>query len=141
PRHDRRWLGSQRTGFGRRPSGDRAHAGGKRCRQRQPRPSIFRHHGSLGGRQGASLAATGSRAACPRRTANAELRRLKTAPGLVPAPRRSALRKNRRLPRAEINGTTDYTDKTDGLKFLHFPRNEPQNLTEYTSERPEMTTQ
>ena len=26
---------------------------GKRCHQRQPRPSIFRDHGSVGGRQGA----------------------------------------------------------------------------------------
>src|SRR5205823_1990132 len=35
------------------------------------------------------------------RIAHAELRRLKTIPGLGPAPRRSALRKNRRLARAE----------------------------------------
>ncbi len=69
--------------------------------QRQSRPSIFRHHGSVGGRQGACLAATGSWAACSRRIADAELRRLKTAPLLGPAPRRSALRENRRLVRAE----------------------------------------
>jgi hypothetical protein len=36
-----------------------------------------------------------------RRIAHAELRRLKTAPLMGPAPRRSALRKNRRLARAE----------------------------------------
>ena len=69
--------------------------------QRQPRPSIFRHHGSVGGRQGACLAATGSWTACSRRIAHAELRRLKTAPVLGPAPRRSALRKNRSVARAE----------------------------------------
>ena len=69
--------------------------------QRQPRPSIFRDHGSVGGRQGACLAATGSWTACSRRIAHAELRRLKTVPGLGPAPRRSALRKNRRVARAE----------------------------------------
>ena len=41
----------------------RAHAAGKRCHQRQPRPSILRHHRSVGGRKGACLAATGSWAA------------------------------------------------------------------------------
>ena len=75
--------------------------------QRQPRPSIFRHHSSVGGREGACLAATGSWTACSRRIAHAELRRLKTAPGLGPAPRRSALRKNRRLVRAERRRFTD----------------------------------
>ena len=58
---------------------------------------------ALGGRQGACFAATGSWAACSQRIAHAELRRLKTAPPLGPAPRRSALRENRRLPRAEKN--------------------------------------
>ena len=62
----------------------------------------FAHHGSVGGRQGACFAATGSWTACSRRIANAELRRLKTVPGLGLAPRRSALRKNRRLARTEI---------------------------------------
>src|SRR5256885_12724138 len=38
---------AERPGLGRRPSGDRAHAGGKRCQQRQPRASIFRHYGSV----------------------------------------------------------------------------------------------
>ena len=69
--------------------------------QRQLRPSIFRHHGSLGGREGACLAATGSRTACSRRIAHAELRCLKTVPLLGSAPRRSAVRKNRRLASAE----------------------------------------
>ena len=32
---------------GRRPPSDRAHAGGKRCQQRQPRSSVFRDHGSV----------------------------------------------------------------------------------------------
>jgi TolB-like protein/Tfp pilus assembly protein PilF len=50
---------------------------------------------SVGGREGASLAATGSWAACSQRIAHAELRCLKTAPLLGPTPRRSALRKNR----------------------------------------------
>ena len=63
--------------------------------------SIFRHHGSVGGREGACLAATGSWTACSRRIAHAELRRLKTAPVLGPAPRRSALRENRRFVSAE----------------------------------------
>ena len=80
---------------------DRAHAAGKRCHQRQPRPSIFRHYGILGGREGSCLAATGSWTACSRRIANAELRRLKTALFLGSAPRRSALRKNRHFARAE----------------------------------------
>ena len=44
------------------------------------RPSVFRHYGSVGGREGACLAATGSWAACSRRIAHAELRCLKTAP-------------------------------------------------------------
>ena len=94
-------LGRKDLALGRRPSSDRAHAAGKRCQQRQPRPSIFRHHGSVGGREGACLAATGSWTACSRRIAHAELRRLKTVPGLGPAPRRSALRENRRIARAE----------------------------------------
>ena len=68
---------------------------------RQPRPSIFRHHSSVGGRQGACLATTGSWTACSRRIADAELRRLKTAPLLGSAPRRSALRENRRVACAE----------------------------------------
>src|SRR5207244_12058178 len=58
----------------------------------------------MGGRQGACLAATGSWTACSRRSIDAELRRLKTVPGLGPAPRRSALRENRRLTRAESDG-------------------------------------
>src|SRR5439155_4155681 len=65
------------------------------------RPSIFRHYSSVGGREGACLAATGSWTRCSLRIAHAELRRLKTVPGLGSAPRRSALRKNRRLARAE----------------------------------------
>src|SRR5207244_6505925 len=68
---------------------------------RQSRPSVFRHHGSVGGREGASLAATGSWAACSRCITNAELRRLKAAPFLGPAPWRSALRANRRVACAE----------------------------------------
>src|SRR5207248_195210 len=91
----------ERPGLGRRPSSDRAHAGGKRCQQRQPRPSVFRHHGSVGGGEGACLAATASWAACSRRITNAELRRPKTAALLGPAPRRSALRANRRVACAE----------------------------------------
>jgi hypothetical protein len=43
----------------------------------------------------------GNGTACSRRIAHAELRCLKTVPGLGPAPRRSALRKNRCLARAE----------------------------------------
>src|SRR5205823_14435745 len=54
-------------------------------------------------------AATGSWTACSRRIAHAELRRVKTAPGLGPAPRRSALRKNRRLPCAEVIMAADAT--------------------------------
>src|SRR5439155_4193185 len=88
-------------GLGRRPAGDRAHAAGKRCHQRQSRPSVFRHYSSVGGREGACLAATVSWTARSLRIAHAELRRLKTVPGLGPAPRRSALRKNRRVARAE----------------------------------------
>jgi hypothetical protein len=45
--------------------------------------------------------ATGSWAACSRCIGRPELRRLKTAPLLGPAPRRSALRKNRRLVSAK----------------------------------------
>src|SRR6266550_11286 len=101
PRLNRRCSWAERPGLGRRPAGDRPYAGGKRCQQRQPRPSVFRHYSSVGGRQGACLAATGSWAACSRRSADAELRRLKTAPGLGPAPRRPALRKNRRFVSAE----------------------------------------
>ena len=58
-------LGAQRPGVGRRPSSHRAHAAEKRCLQRQPRPSILRHHGSLGGREGARLTATGNCTASP----------------------------------------------------------------------------
>ena len=101
PGDDRRSAWAQRPGLGGRPSGDRAHAAGKRHHQWQLRPSIFRHYGSVGGRQGACLAATGSWTACSPSIGNAELRRLKTVPGLGPAPRRSALRKNRRVARAE----------------------------------------
>src|SRR5213595_3188290 len=92
---------AERPGVGRRPSSNRAHAGGKRCQQRQPRPSVFCHYGSVGGRQGVCLTAAGSWAACSRRITNVELRRLKAAPLLGPAPRRSALRKNRRVACAE----------------------------------------
>ena len=49
------------------------------------------------GEQGPRLAATGSWAARSPGIAHAELRCLKTVPGLGPAPRRSALRANRRL--------------------------------------------
>src|SRR5438309_4740536 len=55
----------------------------------------------MGGRQGVCLAATGSWPPCSRRLADAELRRLETAPLLGPAPRRSTLRKNRRVACAE----------------------------------------
>jgi len=65
------------------------------------RPSIFRDNSSVGGREGACLAATGNWAACSPSIAHAELRRPKTAPFLGSAPRRSALRKSRRLARAE----------------------------------------
>src|SRR4029434_4066871 len=92
---------AERPGVGRRPASDRAHAAGKRCQQRQPRPSVFRHYSSLGGRQGPCLAATGSWTACPRRISDAELRRLKTTPLMGPAPRRSALRANRRVVSAK----------------------------------------
>src|SRR5206468_7585157 len=52
------------------------------------------------------FAATGSWTACSRRIIDAELRRLETVPGLGPAPRRSALRENRRLVSAERVITT-----------------------------------
>src|SRR5207237_7769859 len=54
---------------------------------------------------------TGSRAACSRRTAHAQLRCLITAPGLGSAPRRSALRANRRFPCAEVIMAADATKK------------------------------
>src|SRR5439155_4225329 len=101
PRHDRRWPGTQSAGFGSRPPGDCAYADGKRRQHRQSRHSIFCHHLGVGGRQGACIAATGNGTACSRRIAPAELRRPKTAALLGPAPRRSALRENRRLPCAE----------------------------------------
>src|SRR5213595_3782279 len=82
---------AERAGVGRRPSSNCAHAGGKRCQQRQPRPSVFRHYGSVGRGEGACFAATRSWAACSQRITNAELRRLKAASLLGPAPRRSAL--------------------------------------------------
>src|SRR4029453_15810286 len=85
------------------------YAGGKRCQERQCRPLIFRHHSSVGGRQGACLAATGSWAACSPSIGHAELRRLKTVPSLGPASRRSALRKNRRLVSAEMIMAADAT--------------------------------
>ena len=116
PRLNRRCSWAERPGLGRRPSSDRAHAAGKRCHQRQPRPSIFRHHGSVGGRQGACLAATGSWTACSQRIAHAELRRLETAPLLGPAPRRSALRKNRRLARAEGREVTRVHESGEFLR-------------------------
>src|SRR4029077_6266501 len=51
--------------------------------------------------------ATGSWTACSRRIDRAELRCLKTVPLLGPAPRRSALRENRRLVSAERRRFTD----------------------------------
>ena len=59
--------------------------------------SILRDYGSLGGRERASLAATGNWAPCSRRITHAQLWRLKTVPDLGSAPRRSALRKNRSI--------------------------------------------
>jgi len=56
----------------------------------------------MGGRQGASLAAIGNWTACSRRFADVQLRLTKTAALLGPAPGRSALRENRRLPRAQV---------------------------------------
>src|SRR4029077_15323155 len=91
----------ERPGVGRRPSGDRTYAVGKRCHQRQSRPSVFRYYSSVGGREGAWLAATGNCTACSHRITHAELRCHETVPGLGPAPWRSALRKNRRLVSAE----------------------------------------
>src|SRR4029453_6138179 len=79
----------------------RAHPAGKRCLQRQPRPSVFRHYSSVGQREGACLTATGNWTACSRRIGDAELWSFKTVPLLGPAPRRSALRKNRRLVSAK----------------------------------------
>src|SRR5438552_8559181 len=119
PRLNRRCSWAERPGLGRRPAGDRAHAAGKRCHQRQSRPSVFRHHSSVGGREGACLAATGSWTACSLRIVHAELRRTKTVPGLGPAPRRSALRKNRRVPRAERVITTPcpFIDSLPRLTF------------------------
>src|SRR5207249_2310294 len=61
----------------------------------------FRHHGSVGRGEGVCLAATGSWAACSPSITNAELRCLKAASLLGPAPRRSALRANRRVACAE----------------------------------------
>ncbi len=87
PRLNRRCSWAERSGLRRRPSSDRAHAAGKRCQQWQPRPSIFRDHGSVGRREGACLAATGSWAAWSPHIGDAELRRLKTAPVLGSAPR------------------------------------------------------
>ena len=63
----------------------------------------FAHHRSVGRREGACLAATGNWTACSHRIAHAELRRIKAAALLGPAPRRSALRENRRLASAERN--------------------------------------
>src|SRR5207247_3490732 len=77
------------------------HADGKRCRQRQQRPSVFRHYSSVGGRQRARLAATGSWTACSLGITHAELRRLETVPVLGSASRRCALRKNRRVVSAK----------------------------------------
>src|SRR4029077_3362243 len=113
PRLNRRCSWAERPGLGRRPSSDRAHAARKRCPQRQSRPSIFRHYRSVGGRQGACVAATGSWTPCSRRSVHAELWCPKTAPILGSAARRSALRENRRLPRTETELTTDRTDNTD----------------------------
>src|SRR4030095_755488 len=95
-----------------RTAGDRAHARGKGRHQRQSRPSILRHYGSVGGREGACFAATGSWTACSRRSTHAELRRLKTTPLMGPAPRRSALRANRRLVSAEMIMAADATKET-----------------------------
>ena len=49
PRLNRRCAWAERPGIGRRPPSDGAHAAGKRCQQRQSRPSIFRHHCSVAG--------------------------------------------------------------------------------------------
>ena len=54
----------------------------------------------------------------PARIAHAELRRLKTVPGLGPAPRRSALRKNRRLARAEIDHEAEFRVATSSSSLL-----------------------
>src|SRR6476469_1848398 len=63
----------------------------------------------MGGRQRARLAATGSWTACSHRIDHAELRCLETVPVLGPAPRRSALRENRRLAGAEMIMAADAT--------------------------------
>jgi hypothetical protein len=61
-----------------------------------------------GRREGACLAATGSWTACSRRSVHAELRCLETIAILGSAPRRSALRANRRLVGAEMIMAADY---------------------------------
>src|SRR5207245_2919475 len=86
---------------------------------RKSSPSVFRHYSSVGGREGACLTATGSWAACSRRITNAELRRIKTVPGLGPAPWRSALRENRRVACAET---------IDGKLFGQLPPHTPALL-------------
>src|SRR4029077_7607839 len=101
PRDDRCCSGTQRAGLGRRPSSDRAHAVGKGRRQWKLCQSILRDHGGVGGRREVSLAATGDWTACSRRISGAELWRTKAAALLGPAPRRSALRKNRQFARTE----------------------------------------
>jgi len=90
-----------------RTPGDRAHAIGKRRHERKSRPSIFRDHDSVDRRERACSAGTGSWLRAPAASQMLSYGALTTVPGLGPAPRRSALRANRSLARAERRFTAN----------------------------------
>ena len=96
--YNRRCSWAQRPGLGRRPSSDRAHAVGKR-RQPTEAASFSISRSRQRGRATRSLPCSNWKLDCvlPSHRSGAELRRTKAAAFLGPAPRRSALRKNRHL--------------------------------------------
>ena len=104
-RSDRRRSGAKRRGVAGRAARDRTSSRGKRFHQWQSDACLFRDHRCLGGREGPALQYLAANGQSARRILHCDLRRIKVVALLGPAPRRSALRKNRRLARAEISCT------------------------------------
>src|SRR4029453_13382761 len=92
---------AKRRGVGRRTARDRTSSRGKRFAQWQSDACLFRDHRCVGGREGNCFAILGGQRSIARWIHCCDLRRTEAAALLGPAPRRSALRKNRHLARAK----------------------------------------
>src|SRR5262249_31175198 len=110
-RPHRRRSGATRRGVGRRTARDRTSSRGKRFAQWQSDACLFRDHRCVGGREGHCFAILGGQRSIARWIHCCDLWRIKATPLLGPAPRRSALREDRRLVSAkrgeQVNAAMD----------------------------------